>query len=241
MTGDQTPPTPGGAPQGTPGYGYPRGYYPEGYQGPGPGGYPLPVRKFPLWKTAAIVAGCLFAIILVFVLLGVVYLATAKEVPATVADMQYALKAEEVADWMDWYEATPGAETALRRTFLDRTYEIEYEYDSDGLYVFSLYLHDSDHGNASIAYSATEASWKFPGGHYERKEGPALDWGSRSASYVLLDDGEPVGNYFIGQHGVKVLEVMIIGVYFDVGDAEAFEQLMRPVLQRIASSDSNSP
>jgi len=60
-----------------------------------------------------------------------------------------------------------------------------------------------------------------------------FQFGAKSRFALLLDNGDPYGNFFGMCHGKTAFTVVLAGFYFD--DGESWAELLAPVLQALDS------
>jgi len=212
----------------------------HGYQQPAPQyghaypGYmpPQAPRRASPWKTIGIIAGCLGAVVAIFVMLSAAFVLTAREEPASQADMQLVLTIDELAEWFTHFEPQPGVADAKRTKFIDGSYEVSYEYDTDDVYLYSMFSDDKKASDATVSYNALQIGWNIGADrNTELRETNMLSWGDTSKCFIIYYDGAPIGNRFIARKGQYVIDVTFSGGYFD--EAEAYRELMQPLLDRL--------
>ena len=133
------------------------------------------------------------------------------------------------------FEPDPGAEKLVRTRYIDGTVGLEYEYETEALYVWCLYSEEHSERDARNVYMGQKA-----GGHLmaafddgtELVDRPGLfAWGDESTAKVFMVDGVEAGYYIDARKGKHVFGVMISGVRFEEGAVQdvvvaAFERSM---------------
>ena len=215
----------GGPQYGAPGYGMQQ-YYP-------------PPRKRKVWLIVLLVIGIPVLLMVGCVAMAVGFNAMADEKPATTADKQLVLKAEDLEPYLDGYHATPSKATATRIEQIDDSWEIDYEYEDDTIYLMSVYTHENSAEDAKYTYSGQQVGTSFgyaqSGADIKEVERNDLyKWGDESKFYLIQKNGQNLGNRLVARKGGKVVYIIFSGVYFD--DPHWIHELLDPLMKRIETS-----
>ncbi|GEM_PF-3168130 len=160
-----------------------------------------------------------------------------KEVPMTDRDREVLITAEQVAENVQGLkvEASRGRFKKARR--MDGSVEVSYDYESDELVVMSSVTVDRNESDARATFVGYEGGMKI-GLSFQGKDAPKLEaadplwhWGDASRCYLLVRDGNRVGNYLVARKGKRVFVLVLVGVWY--GDRAALEDLLGSVLQRV--------
>lgn len=218
---------------------YPQGPYPAYGQPAYPGAYPPPYppkKKSNLWLILGLSIGVPLFMIVLFVGAAVAFTASAETTTASAADRRSALTVDDLGPFIEGFQADKSKEVANRIKYIDGSYEIEYMYEDDELYLESYVAFEPNASDAkysytgyqtgtSIGYSISESTVT------EEKLSRMYDWGDECEFYLVKFDGLPGGNRLIARKGSKVVSFFWSGVYFD--DAESLRELLDPVMARI--------
>lgn len=201
---------------------------------------PLPTaRKKKTIRTILIVVPLgLVGLVVLVLALGIFMEMTATEEPPSQAERQLVVDIEALSEFLA-FEPRLQYQKVVKRTFLDDTYEIDYQYDNphESPYLESSLSVDSDEIGAEATYFGVWSGSKM-GIHFasdvevdvtERND--LFSWGDQSRFALLQVDGRTTGYLFVGRKGKKVFHLLIGGVYFDV--ASDFKALVEPVLERV--------
>ena len=224
-------------------FGPPSGLPPPGGPAPDAAGRRKPRRK-TLLLVLLIVGLCLFGGIALIVGIGALYVFTATEEELTVADRGRIVDVEMLAEMIEGgYTPDPACEKIVRLRYLDRAYEVDYEYDDpddpNAPYLNCCLTVEPKHGDALTSYVT---SWQAArlgmawGADVEVEiveRNDLFSWGDQSRFAIIHADGQPSGNLFVARKGKAVFYLILGGVYFD--DGEAFGELVRPALSNVAS------
>lgn len=168
---------------------------------------------------------------------GFLFLWSATEMPITAADRVVLLRGEQFEDQLEDFKADPSKETFSKQRYIDGSYDLDYEYSDDTLYV-----------NCSIAVEKTvsDASSSFVGLWAGTKIGISFDseiqfeehsqwfrWGDQSRFAMLKMNGQTIGHMLITRKGTRVFYLVFSGLYFD--DPGAFGEFVNPTLSRLDS------
>lgn len=207
--------------------------YPPGY---GPPVYYPPPRKSRVWLIVLLAVGIPVGLVVLVVALGVGMYALSGEHAASSTEQQMVLRAEDVGPYLEGYAFNAGAEKVVKRTFPDSSYDIEYEYVTDGLVVISTCTVEKDSSDAATSYHGIQIGQGIGMRSEDIEQRPAdhlLKWGDKSACYILYMNGNPIGNRFVARKGRVVVDYTFSGVYIE--DAEIMAEMLTPVLNRAAA------
>lgn len=225
MHPNQWKPPPPGPPNAYGQPGLPPGYPAAPVYGPPP----APRRSAGFWLLAV---GLPVGAIILAVGLSIALVFYEKEEPATAAEQELVLRKSDLEQYVEpeeaWYE------TAIRRKSIDRSYVIEYTFESDSYYVLSLFYQLRNSADARATYRAAVVESRRgarDGGMTLQAADDLMKWGDECACFILLRDGEPVGHSFTARKGDKVVDAWIIGAFIE--DKWSFRGMMLPVLQRV--------
>ncbi|MCA8914324.1 MAG: hypothetical protein KDB90_02845 [Planctomycetes bacterium] len=221
---------PGAGPQPAPQFG------PPGFA-PGPAYYQPPPRKRRTWLIVLLVLGIPVGLLVAFIALGFAFLAMADEKPATEADKQLVLTVTALEPYIADYTADPARGTFTRRDNIDGSWEVEYEYEDDELYIMSGYYRENsaDDAKYTVTGHGLGTSIGFSGEDIKEVEHNELfRWGDDSKFYLVMHAGKPIGNHLTARKGNKVVYILFSGVYFD--DSELLHEFLDPLLQRVDAS-----
>ncbi len=126
-------------------------------------------------------------------------------------------------------------ETWEKIQWFDGSGEIDYEYelyegDSSVLYMACNVSLERKASDTWTTYKVQKLAFTkvYGEGAVEQPEG--FKWGDESFFALLKNDqGNEVGNFFIGRKGKTVYTLTVVGLYFS--DAELFEQMVGPKLE----------
>ena len=154
---------------------------------------------------------------------GAFFLLTAKDIPVTSADREAVLDITDVALWIDDFSPDTSRESLKKTKYLDKSYEIEYEYDDslndDAPYLLCSITVEPSISDARISYTAVKAGFSlgFSGepGVKRVARNDLFRWGDDSEFSLLKASGLSFGNVFVGRKGKRVYMITVSGVYFD--------------------------
>jgi hypothetical protein len=179
-------------------------------------------------------------LLVVILAVGVFMDLTATEEPPSQAERQLVVDIELLAEFLGGFEPRLEHQTAVKRTFLDSSYEIDYLYDNPEEahpYIECCLAVDTDVMGAEASYFGMWSGSKM-GIHLtaevdveiaERND--LFSWGDQSRFAILQVDGQPTGYLFVARKGKKVFHLLIGGVYLD--EVSEFKSLVEPVLMRV--------
>jgi len=206
---------------------------------------PTPQRKrsrLPWILLLAIPLG-LVALIAFVAGIGALYVFTATEQEVTAEERRLIVDAEALAGLVKCFVPDPSRETITKRRYLDRSYEIEYEYDDpNDDYAPYLYCCVTVERKQSDAITSYVAAWQTsrlgmvwrPGAEVEVVERNSLfRRGDTSRFAVVKAGGEPCGCLFVARKERIVVDLVVSGVHFE--EADGFSELVSPALSRIES------
>jgi hypothetical protein len=206
--------------------------------------YPNRNKKSKLWLILLLAIGIPVGLLLSLVTLGVLFYATAKDLPLSDADREIVPTAAYIADWFDDFDPTIGTETWIKKRFLDGSVDVDYTYDhaeeaEEGTYIWlsCTVTIERKRSDARISYEAGSAGSSIGlgiGGVKRRERKDLFSWGEKSRCAILVGEvDQPVGNHFICLTGNTVFEWVVVGVYFD--DSEVLAEVLEPILARLAT------
>jgi len=204
--------------------------------------YPHRRKKSKVWIVLLLVIGIPVTLVLGIVTLGVLFYATAKDLPITPADRSVLPTAAYLSDWFEDFDPTAGTETLTKKRFLDRSIDLDYTYeDADDadpfVYITCTVTVDTKPSDARITYEAGSAGSSIGlgiTGVTRQERNDLFSWGERSRCGILVGElDQPVGNQFICLSGTKTFEWLVVGVYWD--DGEALAEVLEPLLSRLAT------
>ena len=209
---------------------------------PEEGGEPTPPdKKRPLrWRFPLIVIGSIVGVVSMFVLAVIVFIGLAREEPVTEADKDVLVTAAHFVEWVEDFEVDTSLETFKKIRNIDRSYELEYEYDAGDFYVSCSVGVDRTLSDARVSYVALIAGVSIGASisDSEWRERPELmRWGDQSKCALFYIEGrdEPAGNLFACRKGKRTFLLILSGTWFD--DAETFREFLEPVLRKFDRYD----
>jgi hypothetical protein len=204
-----------------------------GYAAP-PAYYQPPPRKRRVWLIVLLAVGTPVAVIVLLFVAGIGMYLLSSETPASEAEQALVLRYADLEPYFEGLPARPQRVAAVKRDIPGAGYEIEYEYEHEDLFIYSLFAMDRSINEARMSFTAIQVGT----GYGMRSEGvtqePAdhlLRWGDQSACYILRMNGQPIGNRFVARKGRKIVNFLFSGAYFD--SAEEFRGMIMPVLDRV--------
>ncbi|MDH5232208.1 MAG: hypothetical protein OEZ58_24400 [Gammaproteobacteria bacterium] len=118
-----------------------------------------------------------------------------------------------------------------RKQWLDGTVMIEYEFEAPAELALPFLASNaefhSSSTNACKQLSASRIGLALAGVELDERS-DFFQHGEKSRFIILMDKGEPMGNYFGMCKGKQLFEVILGGFYFD--DAKLWEELLTPIL-----------
>jgi hypothetical protein len=202
-------------------------------------------KKTSIWVILLIAVGVVGGLLLLLVTLGVLFYATAEELPVTDAERGIVTTASYLAEWSEDLDPVLGIETVTNKRFLDGSMEVDYEYDhpdsdpDSTLYVSCTVTIENSASDARISYEAERTAASITLGLFGVKSVDRSDlfsWGQRSQSSLLLGEGGAVvGNHFACVTGKKSFQWIVIGIFWD--EPGTLREVLEPVLTRVDRYD----
>lgn len=195
------------------------------------------MRVPPRWRVPLIVVGSIVGVLAICVLAALVFTWLAREETVTEKDRDVLLTADHFVEWVEDFEVDPSLETFTKIRNIDRSYELDYEYEAEDFYLSCSIGVDRTPVDARQSYVAMLAGATIGASleDMEWRERPGMmRWGDQSKCALLYVDDEPAGNLFACRKGKRTLFVMFTGVWFD---AESFRELLEPVLEKLDGYD----
>jgi hypothetical protein len=192
------------------------------------------VRVPSRWRVPLIVVGSIVGFVGICVLAVIVFTWLAREEPVTEKDKDVLVTAAHFVEWVEDFEVDHSLEKFRKIRNIDRSYELEYEYEAESFYLSCLIGVDRTPSDAKQSYIAliTGVSIGASLEDMEARERPEMmRWGDQSKCALLYVDDEPVGNLFACRKGKRTFLVIFSGAWFD--DAESFRELLEPVLEKL--------
>ena len=171
---------------------------------------------------------------------GALYVWSSKTEELTDGDRQLVVTADKLADHGFQFEFDPAGEKIEKTRYVDKTAEIEYEYEhpdeNTPLYINCSVHQESDAKEARTLYATLQVSvlagMRLAGGGVEQTErNDLLKWGDDSRCGLLVNQGFNVGNYFFARKGNKIYCLLIAGDCID--NSEELRALLLPHLERL--------
>ncbi|MCA8974764.1 MAG: hypothetical protein KDC98_08580 [Planctomycetes bacterium] len=163
-----------------------------------------------------------------------VYRGLAQDVPVTDADRAVLLTAPAFVEWDEEFEVEPTLEVLTKIRNIDRSFELDYEYDAEDFYLSCSVGVETSVSDAKIAYSMMTTGVMLGSSMQDtewRERPDLLQWGdSCKAAVMYAEDDTPCGNLFACRKGKRTFLAVWSGLWFD--DAESMRELLAPVLRR---------
>ena len=208
---------------------------------------PLPPAPRKSRTVLYVVLGLAGAALLGLLLLvgdGVLFMVTAQDEALSADDEAALLTVSVLAEWMEDYSPDLSKETLSKTRYLDRSYDVDYEFDDAGNdvapYLMCSVTVEPKLSDALISYKAMQTGLNIgfgsQAGASQVERNDLFRWGDRSRFCILEADGTPVGNSFTAVKGKRVFMVTFSGVFFD--DPVAIRDLLVPhldALERLAT------
>ena len=205
--------------------------------------YPRRRKKSKVWLIVLLAVGIPLGLVSLFLGLGALFLATAKDLPVTAADREVLLEAGVLAEYVEGFDPSLGTESVGKKRFLDGSHEVEYEYEhpeddpDHALYVLCTATIEKKGSDARITYAAAVHTMSLGlgfGGLTVEARDDLFSWGDDSKCALLRGEGgAPVGNLFSCRDGTRVFQCTFIGVYFD--EVGGLAELLQPILTSLRS------
>jgi hypothetical protein len=166
------------------------------------------------------------------------------EMPVAAADRGVVITAECLAEFTPTLEPDPNRGNLRKVRHLDGSREVTYEYQSEEgaespLYVNNQVGVERTAQDAQYSYGGlgigTNLSFRLGGEGNTRpvERNDLWRWGDDSKCALLMNGDKKVGNLFMARKGRRYFYLMIVGVYFE--DGQAIQELLGPMLQRLDS------
>lgn len=137
--------------------------------------------------------------------------------------------------------ASAGGEYQKTLNHLDRSRELTYTFNGQGLYLSNILKFHSSSTNAFITEKAQKVGLMIglkPHGVEEQTLTPHRKYGDRSSLGLLTKDGKPVGNVFTMVSGTKVFLVVFSGgVHFN--DPAEFDRFISTKVDAVLKYDAD--
>jgi hypothetical protein len=208
---------------------------------------PERLRRPPRKRRSVLLTCGIIAAVVVLVCGGVgtlIYFAFVHdiEVPVAAADRDVVITAERLAEFAPGLEPDPNRGNLRKVRHLDGSRDLTYEYESEEGAKSPLYVNNEigverTAQDAQYAYGGlgigTNLSFRLGGeGNMRQVERNDLwRWGDNSKCALLMKGDKKVGNLFMACKGRRYFSLMIVGVYFE--DGQAIQELLGPMLQRL--------
>lgn len=132
-------------------------------------------------------------------------------------------------------QLVPGPDKITRTEFIDGSWVVESEYESDALYVYTSLNHEPTERDARAVYTGIRAAAPLMAG---LEEGVTLEdrddlfrWGDTHHAKAFMYNGEPTGVAVFARRGKSVITVSIGGWIFE--NADQLHALLDPWLRRL--------
>jgi hypothetical protein len=166
-----------------------------------------------------------------------------KQEPVAERDRDIILRVADLADYGIKFQDAARYEKFEKLRYFDGSYELTYEFElpdaatrADAVYMQVLASVEKDESGAALSQGGEKIGFgfgmKLEGIHAEERKN-FFRYGDHSAFFVLVKDGQPIGNYFSTRFGVRVYSILVAGVYFD--DPAAWSALVTPKLEKFAA------
>ena len=186
---------------------------------------PLPPAPRKSRTVLYVVLGLAGAALLGLLLLvggGVLFMVTAQDEALSADDEAALLTVSVLAEWMEDYSPDLSEETLSKTRYLDRSYDVNYEFGDAGNdvapYLMCSVTVERKRSDALISYKALQTGFNVgfgsQAGTSQVERNDLFQWGDRSRFYILEADGTPVGNSFTTVKGKRVFMVNFSGVFF---------------------------
>lgn len=163
--------------------------------------------------------------------------------PVTDRDREILLRVTDLADYGFRFQDAARHEKLEKLRYFDGSYELTYEFElpdaatrADALYMQVTATFEKDQSDAAISQGAEKIGFGFGMKLEGIKAEERKDFfrhGDESTFFVLVKDGQPVGNFFVTRDGARVYSILVAGVYFD--DPAAWSELVTPKLEKFAA------
>jgi hypothetical protein len=169
----------------------------------------------------------LLLVVVAIIGVGAIFVMTSKEEPITPSERQMIVDIDALAQCMEGFAPDPQYESITKTKYVDSSYDIEYEYsppdESDDPFLYCCVTVERKLSDAVAAYGIAWQTCKMMtwGSDVEVEyvdHNEIFTWGDSSRFAIIEAGGDPVGNLFVARRGKTVVEVMVIGVYFDANE-----------------------
>lgn len=192
-------------------------------------------RGMPTWGIVLLVLAVPVGLIGLVVGAGALFLFTAKTEPVNAADRAVLLTAKELDGQLEDFSYDPSKETITKQKFLDDSYDVDYEYDSDSLYLNCTVTVDPNASDAQTSFTAmwagTKIGLRFDSDVEVVPQDDWLRWGDASRFATLKTNGEPFGHMLIVRKGKHVFYLAMTGIVFE--DSKQLNEFILPTLSRL--------
>jgi hypothetical protein len=160
-------------------------------------------------------------------------------VEPTEADLRVLVTGRDLLEFRSDHQLDADAEKVTKMKLFGGLWLLSYEYEpGQGLFVTSeASVGPSGSGEEHVDRSVRAlkvGSW-FGGDLELREQVSPVEWGTGSRFFLLLNEGEPIGNAFFAHSDERGLTTMFAGVYFS--DHEQFADFIRPKLEALETHD----
>jgi hypothetical protein len=204
------------------------------------------VKRRSPWLIVLLVLGLGFMAVVGLIVLvaaaGAFFLYTAEEQPFTDKDRQVVVTVDDLMGVVEDFSPDHDAETTGKSKYIDKSYEIEYEYEhpdeDQPLFLHSSVSVEPSVSDAKTTYMSVKMGMSI-GLSASGEDAQLVDrddlfqWGDESRCALVTSGGFNVGNFFVARKGTRVFCLMITGHAFD--DRESLEKLVKPKLERLES------
>jgi len=175
--------------------------------------------------------------------LGILFVATASDIPVTDADKQVVVRASELAPWFEDFTPAAKFESFGKIQYLDQSRELTYEYDSpkdDEPYIIVTVSHEGSPSDAQITFQAEWSGQRLglniADSDMDMEETNSFySVGDQSRFANITSDGEVVGHVLVARHGTSVYAFSIAG--FTMEDATMWSELFDDRVNNLASDE----
>ena len=174
---------------------------------------------------------------------GYLYVANVQHLPVGQSEWDVVVDAQDIAKWLPDLEVSTSGEELKKIRHLDRSYEVNYEYDPTdaSVYITSSVSVERKLSDAIAGYlplwTATRAGFMVSDNDDIDVEAleDYFEWGDQSKTGLIRNAGEPHGHLFVARQGKKVVFLLVSGVYFD--DAAMWAEFITPTLNSLSRYD----
>lgn len=170
---------------------------------------------------------------------GALFIFTAKDEALSSDDRSALMTVSILSEWMEGFEPDLSKETVVKQRYLDRSYDMEYEFDDpdnpDAPYVSCSVTVEPNSSDALISYKGVQLGlnigFNSQCGTSQMERNDLFRWGDQSSFHVLYVHGAPIGNSFTAIKGKRVFMMTFSGVFFE--DTPAIQELLQPRLDAL--------